>query len=234
MSLRKTRLIIGIAILCAFTSDAAQALISPEGFCQKYAESAVAAYADNVASHCGLSDGRWMANYQVHYDWCMATDPNNANTETKARTDILAQCKSSASNTPAAQPSMPALIIHKFPKPAAIPGKPPAAPQNKQPQVGLNLNFNLGSGNGVSNGLTFKKFKKPMYKGARLDFCMEDNTGCGQDAADAFCEAQGFGGAARFSKARGKGIGYDTIQIGTGDANDNEPASAFKSITCEQ
>ena len=37
-----------------------------------------------------------------------------------------------------------------------------------------------------------KKYINPTFNGARLDWCFAWSTGCGKQAADAFCKSKGF------------------------------------------
>ena len=58
-------------------------------------------------------------------------------------------------------------------------------------------NFNLGFR--VARTLTIpsmKVFYKPMYKGARLDFCYRSGVSCGREAAIAFCNSQNYNSVA--------------------------------------
>lgn len=75
-------------------------------------------------------------------------------------------------------------------------------------------------------------FFKPKYNGVRLDWCYEDGNGCGKQAADAWCDDQGFDEAIKFKIAPGIGPLKPTIHIGSGETTLQPLANAFKTITC--
>jgi hypothetical protein len=75
-------------------------------------------------------------------------------------------------------------------------------------------------------------FFKPKYNGVRLDFCYQGGSGCGKQAADAWCDSEGFDEAIKFQIASGIGPLKPTIQIGSGQTLILPLANAFKSITC--
>lgn len=77
-----------------------------------------------------------------------------------------------------------------------------------------------------------EKFFKPKYNGIRLDWCYQGHNGCGKQAADAWCDDQGFDEASTFHIAAGIGPLKPTIQIGTGETKLKPIADAFQSITC--
>lgn len=77
-----------------------------------------------------------------------------------------------------------------------------------------------------------KEFSKPKLDGVRLDFCFAGNSGCGQKAADAFCDEMGFDEADDFTPAMGIGPLKPTVQIGTGQVKVKALANAFKKIRC--
>ena len=47
-----------------------------------------------------------------------------------------------------------------------------------------------------------KTVEKPMFNGNRLGWCANWGADCGEPAAEAWCIAQGFAGAARFRRRR--------------------------------
>lgn len=73
-------------------------------------------------------------------------------------------------------------------------------------------------------------FKKPKFKGKRLDWCREWSTNCGKPAADAFCENKGYSKATDFSIAEDIG---NTRIISTGETCEEPFCDGFKSITCQ-
>lgn len=77
-----------------------------------------------------------------------------------------------------------------------------------------------------------KDFMKPKYNGVRLDFCFAGDSGCGQKAADAFCDSVGFEEADDYTPAMGIGPLKPTVQIGTGQVKVKALANAFKKIRC--
>lgn len=69
--------------------------ISPEAFCASYADEAVTSAAENVAMNCGGSGGRWTADRNAHFTWCMGHhgDRTVPNEETTVRAAALTACK---------------------------------------------------------------------------------------------------------------------------------------------
>lgn len=79
---------------------------------------------------------------------------------------------------------------------------------------------------------TETKFNTPMWNGDRLDWCLNGSTGCGKDAADAFCETRGYESAIKFEQAASIGSQQKTRLIATGAVCDQNFCDGFKSITC--
>ncbi len=75
-------------------------------------------------------------------------------------------------------------------------------------------------------------FFKPKYNGVRLDWCFDEGEGCGKQAADAWCDDQGFDEAIKFRIASAIGPLKPTVYIGSGQTTLKPLANAFKSITC--
>ena len=98
---------------------------------------------------------------------------------------------------------------------AAIPLPPPPLPPPPLPPAAMK-----------------QLFFKPKYNGVRLDWCYEEGNGCGKQAADAWCDDQGFDEAIKFQIASGIGPLKPTIHIGTGETTLQPLANAFKTITC--
>lgn len=84
------------------------------------------------------------------------------------------------------------------------------------------------------SGADEQEFFKPKIKGYRLNYCETKGAGCGQDAADAYCDARGFDNAADYEKSgpippgskKSRFIGNGKLCLGPG-------CFAFNSITCE-
>jgi hypothetical protein len=77
-------------------------------------------------------------------------------------------------------------------------------------------------------------FLKPKQGGSRLDWCLNWASGCGADAANAWCNAKGFaGGASSFSIAENIGAATPTRLLATGAVCDQAFCDGFAKITCE-
>ena len=89
-----------------------------------------------------------------------------------------------------------------------------------------------GPGAGGGGGDT-QDYYKPRIGGIRLNMCFTKGQGCdGQQAADAFCDKQGYDDAADFQQTSvppGKSSRY----IGNGKICHGYGCTAFQSITCE-
>lgn len=71
-----------------------------------------------------------------------------------------------------------------------------------------------------------------LPSGYRLDWCREWSTGCGQPAADAFCQTLGFTGAGSFVPANNIGAASPTMVIGTGQICAEAFCDGFSQIQC--
>jgi hypothetical protein len=81
---------------------------------------------------------------------------------------------------------------------------------------------------------TDTRFNAPMWKGDRLDWCLNWSTGCGKDAADAFCRTRGYQNATKFEQAANIGSQQKTRLIATDAVCDQNSCDGFESITCSQ
>lgn len=75
-------------------------------------------------------------------------------------------------------------------------------------------------------------FNNPMQGPDRLDWCLNWGTGCGAEAANAWCSSQGFAGATDFSIANDIGASSRTRLISTGAVCDQGFCDGFSHITC--
>ena len=57
--------------------------------CSNYAATAVGQQKENLSRQCGFKGGRWSADYNAHFNWCMSVGPNNTITETAGRGALL-------------------------------------------------------------------------------------------------------------------------------------------------
>jgi hypothetical protein len=78
------------------------------------------------------------------------------------------------------------------------------------------------------------KFSAPMWKGDRLDWCLNWSTGCGKGAADAYCKTRGYQNAIKFEQAADIGSQQQTRLMATGVVCDQNFCDGFKSITCSK
>lgn len=76
-------------------------------------------------------------------------------------------------------------------------------------------------------------FAKPKQGGNRLDWCYDWSTGCGKQAADAWCKIKGFQESSAFSIAPDIGASQPTRLIGTGAVCDQAFCDGFSHITCK-
>jgi hypothetical protein len=66
---------------------------NPErGYCQQYADRAVAAAATAKAAGCNHSDPRWTSTHDQHNRWCNTASRESSENETRVREDRAAQC----------------------------------------------------------------------------------------------------------------------------------------------
>ncbi|WP_422366539.1 hypothetical protein [Pelagibius sp.] len=75
-------------------------------------------------------------------------------------------------------------------------------------------------------------FRFPVHQVYRLNFCVEGDAGCGDPAANTWCESQGFSRAARWAREENIGALYPTVFIGSGAICDKFLCDGFEEITC--
>ena len=73
---------------------------------------------------------------------------------------------------------------------------------------------------------------QPRWQGDRLDYCRLPGVGCGQDAANQFCEATRGAGHYALSWVEAEDVGAPTRIIGTGEICDAPTCDSFETITC--
>lgn len=59
--------------------------------CRNYAETAVSQQHQNLDRRCGFSGGRWLADFNAHYQWCMQVPQSAVENENRARAQALRQ-----------------------------------------------------------------------------------------------------------------------------------------------
>lgn len=75
-------------------------------------------------------------------------------------------------------------------------------------------------------------FRFPVHQVYRLNFCLADEQGCGEPAANEWCESQGFTRASRWTREDNIGALYPTVFIGNGSICDKFLCDGFEEITC--
>jgi hypothetical protein len=75
-------------------------------------------------------------------------------------------------------------------------------------------------------------FANPMQGPNRLDWCLNWGAGCGAEAANAWCAAQGYTNATGFDIAHDIGLSSPTRLITTGAVCDQAFCDGFSYITC--
>lgn len=77
-----------------------------------------------------------------------------------------------------------------------------------------------------------QSFAYPVYKLYRLNYCLHWNKDCGAPAADAWCQAKGFGQAADFAEDKNIGSVFPTIVLGDERVCAQFVCNGFREITC--
>ncbi|MFP1632684.1 FecR domain-containing protein [Zhengella sp. ZM62] len=77
-------------------------------------------------------------------------------------------------------------------------------------------------------------FDRPTWNGYRLDLCVLWAQRCGQEAADAYCQANGFAAAESFAEESDIGLATPTQLIGSGEICDQVFCDGFRYITCRR
>ncbi|MCE5194422.1 MAG: hypothetical protein LLF28_03045 [Nitrospiraceae bacterium] len=78
-----------------------------------------------------------------------------------------------------------------------------------------------------------KGFNNPMYKGHRVDICLNWGTGCEKPAADRFCKEMGFRQAKSWKVAWDIGHITPTIVIGDNKICNQQYCDGFSFIECQ-
>ena len=87
----------------------------------------------------------------------------------------------------------------------------------------------------LSSGLAeaeTKTFENPMIGTNRLDWCANWGTGCGADAATAWCKSNAYDHSVGIKQAPDIGASSPTKLIATGEVCDQSYCDGFASITC--
>jgi hypothetical protein len=87
----------------------------------------------------------------------------------------------------------------------------------------------------LSSGLVeaeTKTFDNPMIGTNRLDWCVNWGTGCGADAATAWCKSNAYDHSVDVKQAPDIGASAPTKLIATGEVCDQSYCDGFTSITC--
>ena len=77
-------------------------------------------------------------------------------------------------------------------------------------------------------------FRFPVHQVYRLNFCVDGDSGCGDPAANAWCQNKGFSSAARWAREENIGALYPTVFIGSGAICDKFLCDGFEEITCQR
>lgn len=78
-----------------------------------------------------------------------------------------------------------------------------------------------------------KIYFKPKIGGVRLNYCLANGKGCGQQAADAFCDMKGFEDASDYNQSPPLPPYVSTRFIGNGKKCYGPVCYGFQSIECE-
>ncbi|HEY9537878.1 MAG TPA: hypothetical protein VIS03_09825, partial [Kiloniellaceae bacterium] len=103
-------------------------------------------------------------------------------------------------------------VLQPVPLPAPAPAPAPARPIGPQEET----------------------FRFPVHQVYRPNYCLDDEQGCGEPAATAWCKARGFNSAVRWTQEDNIGALYPTVFIGSGNLCDKFLCDGFEEITCAQ
>lgn len=114
---------------------------------------------------------------------------------------------------PSAPAQQPQNALQPIPQPQVAPPQPAPAPSRPA-------------------GPQEETFRFPVHQVYRLNYCLADGQGCGEPAANAWCEARGFARALRWTQEDNIGALYPTVFIGNGSICDKFLCDGFEEITC--
>jgi hypothetical protein len=98
--------------------------------------------------------------------------------------------------------------------------------------IGIVLALTLGAATGLVAQEESRVFPTPSVEGRRLDLCFVWGAQCGQPAADAFCQVQGFDAASAWEPDNDIGIATPTIVLTGGAVCSHPDCDGFRTITC--
>ena len=115
---------------------------------------------------------------------------------------------------PSAPPQPPQQALQPVPQPQLAPAPAPAPTRPTGPAE--------------------ETFRFPVHQVYRLNYCLQDEQGCGEPAATAWCKERGFNRALRWTQEDNIGALYPTVFIGSGNLCDKFLCDGFEEITCGQ
>ncbi|HMA15375.1 MAG TPA: hypothetical protein VKP12_11350, partial [Kiloniellaceae bacterium] len=115
-----------------------------------------------------------------------------------------------------APPTAPAQAPQQALQPVPVP-VPQAAPAPSRP-----------------TGPQEETYRFPVHQVYRLNYCLDGEQTCGEPAATAWCKAQGFARAVRWTQEDNIGALYPTVFIDSGNLCDKFLCDGFEEITCSQ
>ena len=116
---------------------------------------------------------------------------------------------------PSAPPQPQQEALQPAPEPTVIPTVPVVPTVPAQP-----------------SGPQEETFRFPVHQVYRLNFCLANDQGCGEPAANQWCEERGFTRASRWTREDNIGALYPTVFIGDGAICDKFLCDGFEEITC--
>ncbi len=125
------------------------------------------------------------------------------------------------------------------PAPPGAPSQPPAQPPQQQalqpaPQPQVQPAPVAPPAPRGPTTAAEETFRFPVHQVYRLNFCVDGDSGCGDPAANAWCQNKGFSSAARWAREENIGALYPTVFIGSGAICDKFLCDGFEEITCQR
>lgn len=87
-----SRIITSVAAGIVVQLTAGSSFAAPASYCRDYANQAVISATQNMSHGCGFTGLRWIANYQVHYNWCIGARYEDAVQERALRAQGIVAC----------------------------------------------------------------------------------------------------------------------------------------------
>ena len=182
--------------------------------CINYGNKAVIQHRKNRNRGCGYSGSRWQSNFNNHFNWCLGVSKATSDSETRARRNLLAQCRNSGGGGGGGGGKT--AICDAYARTAVSQHRinlnrgcgysgtrwqssynnhfgwclgVSTAASSSETRARRNLILQCGGGGGPAR---IKTFIRPKWNGHIVDNCVTWATNCGGGGAHNYCRLKGY------------------------------------------